>query len=246
MKNNNKIIVSAIVLSIALIVVGVCINKGLQSLSNRNRIVTVKGLAEKQIKADKATIHINFSFTGNETNTLIMKMRQEEDRIIKLLRSLGYKQLVISDIDIYDSKSYYENAWNGERMVKVEKDRYRFSKYIQIVMDEVEKASAKAKEINLELVSNGITSTEVDCSYKFPELNDIKPELIAESTKNARIAGEQFAQDSQSKLGKIKTASQGQITIAGQYYNDGITTAPSQPYFQKVRVVSTIIFFLED
>ncbi|HLU85411.1 MAG TPA: hypothetical protein VKZ45_08050, partial [Vicingaceae bacterium] len=74
----------------------------------------------------------------------------------------------------------------------------------------------------------------------------IKPQLIAESTKNARVAGEQFANDSQAKLGKIKTASQGQITIAGRYYYDeDLTGIPEEPYIQKARVVSTIVFFLE-
>lgn len=74
----------------------------------------------------------------------------------------------------------------------------------------------------------------------------IKPQLIAESTKNARVAGEQFANDSQAKLGKIKTASQGQITIAGRYYYDEeARETPKEPYIQRARVVSTIVFFLE-
>ena len=70
--------------------------------------------------------------------------------------------------------------------------------------------------------------------------------LIAESTKNARLAGDQFANDSQAKLGKIKTASQGQISIIGQNsYEVQANERPNVPYIQKARVVSTIVFFLE-
>lgn len=102
-------------------------------------------------------------------------------------------------------------------------------------------------EIDVDLINMDLSSS-LSSDYKFPELNTIKPALIAESTKNARTAGEQFANDSKSKLGKIKTASQGQITIAGTYYYEegGASSAPEEPYKQKARVVSTIAFFLED
>ena len=86
-----------------------------------------------------------------------------------------------------------------------------------------------------------------NCRYIFPELNEIKPKLIAESTRNARITGEQFAKDSKSKLGKIKTASQGQIAMSGDYSSgDGYIPFTEKPYIYNVRVVSSIVFFLED
>jgi hypothetical protein len=100
--------------------------------------------------------------------------------------------------------------------------------------------------MELELISKNLTSSISD-NYVFPELNEIKPQLIAESTKNARIAGEQFANDSKSTLGKIKTASQGQINIVNNYDYDmeSSPNSPRKPYMQKVRVVSSIVFFLE-
>jgi hypothetical protein len=97
----------------------------------------------------------------------------------------------------------------------------------------------------LDLVQKDLTCN-LNTNYSFPELNSIKPQLIAESTKNARVAGEQFANDSQAELGKIKTASQGQISIVGNYYYDEeASEKPKEPYIQKARVVSTIVFFLE-
>jgi hypothetical protein len=129
--------------------------------------------------------------------------------------------------------------------LQVKKDRYSASKSQIIVVAEVEKAEKMGNEIGIDLINKNLTA-DVSTSYEFPELNDIKPALIAESTKNARTAGEQFAKDSQSRLGKIKTASQGQISLAGKYYDEEGSTAPSDPYIQKARVVSTIVFFLED
>jgi hypothetical protein len=122
--------------------------------------------------------------------------------------------------------------------------RYTIVQILNFQSKDIENTENKISKIKLDLVSKDLTA-DVVTNYTFPELNSIKPQLIAESTKNARIAGEQFANDSQAKLGKIKTASQGQITIAGQYYDEEAGDVPKEPYIQKARVVSTIVFFLE-
>ena len=72
----------------------------------------------------------------------------------------------------------------------------------------------------------------------FTKLNDLKPVMIEEATKNARAVAEKFAQDSKSRLGKIKSASQGQFSVEDQ---DGST-----PYIKNVRVVSTVEYYLSD
>ena len=72
----------------------------------------------------------------------------------------------------------------------------------------------------------------------FTRLNDIKPMMIEEATIEARKVAEKFAEDSNSKLGKIKTASQGLFTISPRDNNN--------PHIKKVRVVSTIVYYLTD
>jgi hypothetical protein len=74
--------------------------------------------------------------------------------------------------------------------------------------------------------------------FLFTKLNDIKPVMIEEATKNARTVAEKFAQDSKSKLGRIRSASQGQFSIDDRDSNT--------PFIKKVRVVSTIQYYLSD
>ena len=132
--------------------------------------------------------------------------------------------------------------------MKTKIDRYITTQGLTVQSKDIKATEDKSAKIKLDLVSKDLTST-VTTNYSFPELNSIKPKLIAESTKNARVAGEQFANDSKATLGKIKTASQGQITIAGKYHYDEEgapeSEKPKEPYIQKARVVSTIVFFLE-
>jgi hypothetical protein len=208
----------------------------------------VKGLAEKLIQATEAKIVLSSSFSGDVPKELIAKLDKQIADIQSYLKEKGYNDIDIADINLYDSKSYYDWRWEDGKRIKIKKDRYSASKDVTIMAPNVKEAEKIANGMKLDFVTKELV-VDVDCKYTFPELNTIKPELIAESTKNARTAGEQFAKDSQSKLGKIKTASQGQISIAGRYYyndEESGSTAPQEPYLEKARVVSTIVFFLED
>lgn len=245
-KNN----VLSIALLVGMMLLGFFIYKGLKTFSDKDRVVTVKGLAEMNMEAESATIQLRFSYSSDDLANIISQAESKKDAIVDYLLNSGFKRndITLGKLDVYDRQSYYESRWEDGHQVQVKVDRYRVTQNISVKSIDVEKTEDKSTQINLDLVKRDLTAT-ISTSYTFPELNTIKPKLIAESTKNARIAGEQFANDSEAKLGKIKTASQGQITIAGRYYyNEEMgesSDAPSEPYLQKARVVSTIVFFLK-
>ena len=252
MENNQsskQLFLGACVL-IGLFLLGFFIYKGLKTFSDKDRVVTVKGLAEMNLTANQATITIGYSFSGDELKDLIQQTENKKKAIVAYLKKKGYStdEIGISNIDIADKEKYYETEWENGREVQVKIDRYTISQNLSVYAKDVKTAEDVSANFNLELVSADLTS-KLTTDYYFPELNTIKPKLIAESTKNARVAGEQFAKDSDASLGKIKTASQGQITIAGEYYYGEDETEgnskPEEPYLQKCRVVSTIVFFLE-
>lgn len=242
----------AIVLSLSVLIgllsLGYFIYKGLKTFSDKDRVVTVKGLAEMNMTATAASISLNFSFSGDNLNELLKQTETKKDSLMAYLTRTGIdkKDISVQKIGVNDRQRYYETQWRNGNQVEVKIDRYTISQSLTIQSNSVEKTEDLASQIKLDLVRKDLTSN-ITTNYTFPELNSIKPQLIAESTKNARLAGDQFANDSQAKLGKIKTASQGQISIAGQYYYDEgeESSLPQEPYIQKARVVSTIVFFLE-
>ena len=245
MKNKSIILGCSIILGAFLL--GFFIFKGLKTFSDKDRVVTVKGLAEMNMKATSATISINFSFSGDDLKNVLQQSEDKKIAIINYLKENGYteKEVEINNINVTDRQTYYETQWRNGQEVLVKIDRYAAYQGLTVQSSDIENTEDKSSVMELDLISKDLTST-INTSYAFPELNSIKPQLIAESTKNARVAGEQFANDSQAKLGKIKTASQGQITIAGRYYYDeDLTGIPEEPYIQKARVVSTIVVFLE-
>ena len=252
MENNSpsKHIILGSSLLLGLFLLGYFIFRGLKTFSDKDRVVTVKGLAEMDMAATAATINVSFSYAGDDLKELIQLTEDKKKAIEKYLKTQGYKKedIEVKNINITDKQKYYETEWQNGQEVQVKIDRYTISQNLIVTSKDVKSTEDKSAKINVDLVSRDLTAT-LTTNYYFPELNTIKPRLIAASTKNARVAGEQFANDSQAKLGKIKTASQGQITIAGEYYygeeGSESSSKPEEPFLQKCRVVSTIVFFLE-
>ncbi len=242
-----KSMILGVSILLGLILLGFFIFKGLKTFSDKDRVVTVKGLAEMNLKATSATVRLKFAFSGDILQEIINKTNNKKNEVIAYLKSTGKtdQDIKVENIMVTDREDYYEMEWRNGQEVKVKIDRYTVVQVITIETKDVEKMKDNASVMELDLISKDLTCM-ISTEYVFPELNSIKPQLIAESTKNARIAGEQFANDSQAKLGKIKTASQGQISIAGNYnYDEEEVGQPEEPYLQKARVVSTIVFFLE-
>lgn len=242
-----KSIILAFSLLIGLFLLGFFIFKGLKTFSDKDRVVTVKGLAEMNMTATLAKISLNYSFSGDDLQELIKRTENKKNLVVDYLISIGYDKngITINSTGVNDRQRYYVTKWQNNQQVQEKIDRYTITQSLSFQSKDVKNAEDKTAQIKLDLVRKYLTCN-INTDYDFPDLNSIKPQLIAESTKNARIAGEQFANDSQAKLGKIKTASQGQITIAGKYYYDEETSEkPKEPFIQKARVVSTIVFFLE-
>ncbi len=245
-----KTMMPSLAIFAGLLVLGLFMYRGLKTFSDKDRVVTVKGLAEMNMTATASAIQLSYFFSGDNLQQIIQQTENKKNAIVSHLTDNGVSKedIKVNNIGVNDRQAYYEYQWINGQQVQVKIDRYTIVQSLTIQSKEVTSTEDEAAKITLDLARKDLTCN-VTTSYTFPELNSIKPQLIAESTKNARISGEQFANDSQAKLGKIKTASQGQITIAGRYYYDEETgesqDKPREPYIQKARVVSTIVFFLE-
>lgn len=233
-----SIIIIGICVSISLLFVGFFIYKGLKTFSDKERVVSVRGLSEMIVDADYANLKIKYTEGDNDMQSLLNKIEDNNNKIVSFIKSNG---LTDSEINlgvpvIKDKKNTeYNNNYSSNSL------RYYCEETITIQSNKVENIR-KIELSQFDLYKQGITLSqssyeyEGDSKYTFTKLNDIKPKMIEESTNNARIAGEQFSKNSKSKLGGIKSAYQGQFEI----------TPTENPLKLKVRVVSSISYFLND
>lgn len=228
--------IPAALLAAGLIALGAFIRGGFSLATQNARVVAVRGLCEKLVEADKVTWPIVSKEVGNNLETLYDKITTTNNAIVAFLKSNGIDE---SEIEV-----------NAPQVVDLQADRYSSQNvpYRYNVTTVVVVTSSQVEEVKklvvkqTELLKQGIAIVDGDynyqISYQYTSLNKIKPAMIAEATKNARQAARKFADDSQSKLGKIKTANQGQFTIEDR---DQYT-----PDIKRVRVVSTVEYFLDD
>ncbi len=232
-----KKILPAVIVALGLTAIGIGINKGLKSVTDNRRTVSVRGLSEREVKADKVTWPIVFKLVGNDLQDLYTQINQTDDQIVKFLTDNGIASADIS-INAPDVVDQQANRYISNERIPY---RYNITSVIVVTSSDVDKVNELIKR-QVELFKYGIAISTDEYSYQtqyeFTGLNDIKPEMIADATNKARQAAIKFAEDSQSKLGKIATASQGQFSITDR---DQYT-----PYIKSVRVVTTIDYFLED
>jgi hypothetical protein len=225
-------ILPAAILAIGLIVGGYLMGNGLVRARQADRSVAMKGLAERDVVADRATWTLAYSQTGSDLAALQQAIDANTQSIMKLLAANGFKPDEVQVRGL--SVNQYTNS-NGVLNITV---RQR----IQLRTAKVD-AAAKAFAQQAELVRQGVALEDGSSMvYSFTKLNDIKPAMIAAATRDARAAAEQFAKDSGTSVGAIKAASQGYFSI-GARDGDGDGSAGDSPY-QKVRVVTTIDFYL--
>lgn len=226
---------NGIFVSVSIILAAVVLAFGLSNIITPERIVSVRGLAEKEVDADLAVWNLGFSVGDNSLDSLQKSILSKTETVKNYLKNHG-----LDDEDFtVQPAAITDNSLNS--YMDQSKIRYNFIGNQTILIRSSKVSSVKsAYADSFDLVSDGITvSRDYDrnISYEFTKLNEIKPEMIAEATKNARLAAEQFAHDSNSNVGKIKKATQGLFSIDN--------AAPGLEEKKNVRVVTTVEYLLK-
>jgi uncharacterized protein len=236
-RNAGGALVLGVFLCAGLIALGIIVSNGIMKVKALERTVSVKGLSEKEVPADVAIWPIKFNEVNNDLNQLFSSIQNKNGLVETFLKENGFKE---DDISV-SVPTIIDRQAQGYSDVSRIPFRYSGSSSITVYSQNVE-AVRKTMNKLVDLGKKGVAIVGEDYQTKteflFTKLNDIKPAMIEEATRNAREVAAKFAKDSDSKLGKIKGASQGQFTISDRDSNT--------PYIKKVRVVSTVEYYLSD
>lgn len=235
MKINMKLLQAAI-LAVSIAFLGLCIKWGIDDFANKDRNVTVKGLAEKEVEADKVTWPIPTKELGNDLPELYRRINTTTAKVKAFLKQHGIKDDEINvnaPVVIDLNADQYSNNNRGFR--------YNITSTITVTSQNVKLVrSIMAKQG--ELLKQGVAvldgGYENRITYEYVGFKKMKPQMMQEAIKNAEATAQEFATNSNSKLNKITKADQGQFSIDDRDANT--------PYIKKVRVVTTITYSLKD
>jgi len=202
--------------------------------------VTVKGLAEQDVMADLAIWEIKFVATGNDLMKTKNDLEKQTDAVIGFLHDNGFDDTEI-EMGGVETNDLMANPYRGNEAVT---SRFILTKSMTVRSNQVQNVAETYTKTG-DLISSGVVFEnryDSPISYVFTKLNDIKPQMLEQATKNARQAALEFAKSSDSKVGKIHSANQGVFSILPR---DNANAPESQQINKKVRVVATVEYFLE-
>lgn len=225
---------SAAILAAGMIAGGYLLGDGLLRAHYADRTVTVRGLAEREVTADLATWTIAYSATAPDLATAQASVDRDTQQIRAFFKELGFPADALQPTGVNVSSS----VDNGVRSFTV---RQR----IALRTTDIKRAQEAVRR-QFDLVKRGVMLEDGSgMSYTYTKLNAIKPPMVAEATRDARAAAEQFAHDSGSSVGGIKDATQGYFDITARDGDSGGGWGVSDTPFKKVRVVTTVNFYLK-
>lgn len=227
---------SGLAIMVGLIVLGVMIPKAVNNFRSFDRTVNVKGLCEREVKADKVIWPVVYKVMANDIQNVYDQTDYNNAAIINFLKKGGIQDAEIS-IATPAISDKYANEYGGMDRAY----RYISTNIITVCtknVDAVLELMAKQSILLKQGVVTGGNKYEYPVEFQYDSLNDIKPEMIEEATTNAREAAEKFAKDSNSRLGKIKTANQGTFTITDRDSNT--------PHIKKIRIVTSVTYYLKN
>ena len=228
---------SGLFIMAGLVVLGMMIPRAVEKYRSYDRVVNVKGLCEREVKADKVIWPVVYKVMANDVQSIYDQTDGSNAVIIAFLEAGGIKagEITVAVPQISD-KLANEYGDNNRAF------RYIAKNVITVCTSDVDAVlalmSKQSELLKKGIVTGGSNEWENPVEFRYEGLNEIKPSMIEEATVNAREAAEKFAKDSDSRLGKIKTASQGTFTIENRDSNT--------PYIKKVRVVTSVTYYLKN
>jgi uncharacterized protein len=234
------ILVGALILGLGLLGAGFLVGRGFEQGRSADRYVTVKGLAEAFVRADLAVWPLRITATGDDLGRVQDQIDADLATITQFLTRQGIEPEAIQPqrVEVTDLLAQpYRPEGVGD-------NRFILAQTVIVRTEQVDRV-ARLNQQTGELVKRGVVLVDAGGpSYLFIRLNEIKPEMLAEATRNARVSAEQFAADSDSAIAEIRRASQGLFEILPRDPAPGLFE-PNQ-MDKKVRVVSTIEYRLRD
>ena len=236
-KRTSEAFILGAFLCAGLVLAGYLVSPGFVTLKALERSVSVKGLSEKEVPADIAIWPIKFEVAADDLGALVSGIEEKNRVVYDFLISSGFdaKDISVSAPAIIDRQA--QGYGDANRFTF----RYAGSSTVSVYTGNVALVRKTIRKlVDLGKLGVAVSGENYDAKTEFiyTGLNRLKPSMIEEATNNARAVAEKFASDSKSRLGKIKSASQGQFTIEDRDSNT--------PHIKKIRVVSTLEYYLTD
>jgi len=243
----DSVTIAAVVIAVGLALGGLFAGNGFARARSADRFVSVKGISEREVRADLAIWPLRLVAADNDLARAHASLQASTKQVLDFLarQQIDTSLAALQDFAVTDANA--NQFGGGERAAS----RYVIRQTIVVRSTKPELVLAASQHV-AELVTAGVVLSSGGefgpggggPTFVFTGLNALKPQMIGEATARAREGAEQFARDSRSSLGGIRQASQGVFVILPRDQAQGISE--ESQIVKTVRVVATVEYFLKD
>lgn len=225
-----------LILAATAIVSVLLITSAYKNRNESNDVIHVTGLGKKDFKSDLIVWNGSFSRKSFDLKEAYAQLKKDRENITKYLTSKGVKkdEIVFSSVDIhkeydysYDENGNQHSAFSG----------FLLTQRVDIESKEVEKIENIAREIT-ELIHLGVELYSNSPQYYYTKLSELKIEMIASATEDARIRAEQIATNAGANIGELKSAQMGIFQIIGQNSNEDYSWGGTFNTYSKMKTAT--------
>lgn len=241
---NSQIIILGVCIAAATVLSSIILSKGFLKITKFIREqITVTGSAQKEIKSDYIVWKSTFSTRQADLKTGYKKLNEDLEKIKKYLIGKGIieKEIIVSQIST--SKVYKKNEKGNDTN---EIQWYVLAQTIEVRSKDVEKVDRVSREAT-ELIEENIELESQAPEYFYTKLDELKIEMLAKATENAKLRAENMVKATGNKIGSIRSARMGVFQITPVTSTDvsdwGINDTSSLE--KKVMAVVTASFAIE-
>ena len=232
-----------------LVLGGLLLGGQIKAMKLADRYVAVRGLVEREVKSNVAIWPVSFKETGNDLPAVFARSEQDKNNLFDFLRAQGIAESEVTLGQVRVTDKLANEYGNGNAAA----NRYIVEQTVTVQTNDVDKMARAGQKTSALVAAGLVLDAQSNIAYKFTGLNDLKPAMITEATRNARSAADRFAADSGSKVGSIRSASQGVFSItaagagaaSGPDEEGGAASRDDSTINKVVRVVVTIDYYLE-
>ena len=224
-------------LAVAVVLLAVALAWGLQRVGDGfarrdGDTVSVRGTAQRNVKADRAVWKLSVSQSADTPASAIAGVASGVEEVLSFLNQNAVPRNAVSlgSISNYANKEYIDGNASGRVL------SYEASREVIIRLTDVDKVSALAADLG-EVLARGVNIYTNGPEYYLDSLAEIRPELLAEAMIDARSRAESLLGAVDGKVGEVRSVSSGpfQVTVRDS------TDVESGGYFDTASIDKTVV-----
>lgn len=213
---------SALFIAVAVVLGAFLISNAYRYKFKATESISVTGSAEVDFSSNLIVWSGNYSRKAFDLKNAYAQLKQDESRVRQYLRSKGIQDSSVVFMSVEILKEYSPRFDQMGRNIGQDFSGYNLMQQVKVQSTDINRVERLSREVT-ELIEQGVEFNSTPPQYYYTKLKDLKHNLLAKASEDARLRAKAIAENSGGELGVLRKASMGVFQIVGQHSNENFS-----------------------